>query len=109
MSRGFQLSYIGETWQKLPNSFFVASIFMFFGWFGYLEVAIFAIALTTFIGNGVLKLACLSAFLFRKGTVRPAVKSHQKLERVSIMVPPFKESHIVERLIKRLIELDYPK
>ena len=95
--------------KNYPILFAVLSLVVFLGVFGWLETAIFAIALTTFVGNGMLKCACLLAFLFKKTAIPPPIKTHKKLERVSILVPLYKESYIVERLIKRLIELDYPK
>ena len=101
-----RLMYRGKNYPMLFGLLCTAIILGVFGW---LETAIFAIALTTFIGNGVLKFSCLMAFLFKKNTPLPPIKTHQKLERVSILVPLYKESYIVERLIKRLIELDYPK
>jgi len=73
------------------------------------KYVLFCIALTTFLGNGILKLSCLLAFLFKRPAPKPPIKHHQKLEKVSILVPVFKETKIVERLIKRLSELDYPK
>jgi cellulose synthase/poly-beta-1,6-N-acetylglucosamine synthase-like glycosyltransferase len=106
---GFSCREFVTRGKSYPALFCLACITILLGWFGCLEVAVFAIALTTFIGNGSLKLACLFAFLFQKKAVKQAVKLHKKLERVSILVPLFKESHIVERLISRLIELDYPK
>ncbi len=101
-----RLMYRGKNYRILFSLLLMATILGFFGW---LEFTIFAIALTTFIGNGMLKCACLFAFLFKKTATQPPLKSHQKLERVSILVPLYKESYIVERLIKRLIELEYPK
>lgn len=79
---------------------------MYLGW---LETLLFVIALTVFSGNGLLKLSCLLAFLFKEAPYGAATKANQNLEKVSILVPVFRETYIVERLIKRLSQLDYPK
>jgi cellulose synthase/poly-beta-1,6-N-acetylglucosamine synthase-like glycosyltransferase len=76
---------------------------------GWLETLLFIIALTVFAGNGILKLTCLMAFLFKKPPQKKPLKVNKKLEKVSILVPVFRETYIVERLIKRLSQLDYPK
>jgi len=94
------------------NYFLLSAIVVFIGilvFAGYMEYVLFVIALTTFLGNAILKFACFSAYLFKKPQLTAVAKTYQKLERVSILVPLFKESHIVERLINRLTELDYPK
>jgi cellulose synthase/poly-beta-1,6-N-acetylglucosamine synthase-like glycosyltransferase len=101
-----RMMYRGKNYPVLFSLFFLA---IFLGVLGWLEGTIFLIALTTFVGNGVLKCGCLLAYLYKKDVIPPPPKSHEKLERVSILVPLYKESYIVERLLKRLIELDYPK
>jgi cellulose synthase/poly-beta-1,6-N-acetylglucosamine synthase-like glycosyltransferase len=76
---------------------------------GKVALVLFSLAAIVFLGNGLLKLACLLAYLFKQIPDQPAPRFHKKLERVSILVPIFKEAEIVDRLILRLQQLDYPK
>ncbi|MEL6419077.1 MAG: glycosyltransferase [Pseudomonadota bacterium] len=70
-----------------------------------IAAAVLCLAMTTCLKLGAL----IAHHVPRRATSPPAAKKSQRLPRVSVMVPLFKEHEIAHALIQRLNRLTYPK
>lgn len=84
---------------------------MFFGTkefdLAYLLIAIYVIISTLLLIYSLVEFSLLLNFLFRKNVHQK--KEWDELPHVTIQLPMYNESYVVERLIDRIVELDYPK
>ncbi|MEM7440362.1 MAG: glycosyltransferase family 2 protein [Pseudomonadota bacterium] len=74
-----------------------------------------SLALTLFVWiaaalllNGVFKITALLAATYRQKQAKPFARP-AKLPRISVMIPLLREKDILDRLIKRIERLDYPR
>ena len=77
--------------------------------FGTLTIMIAAAVLCLVLTTGLKLGALVAHHVRRRATSPPSKKAGQRLPRVSVMVPLFKEHEIAHALIERLNRLTYPK
>lgn len=73
----------------------------------YFVITLYVIVSTLLLIYSVVEFSLLLNFLFRKNN-HPR-KEWNELPKVTIQLPMYNESYVVERLIDRIVELNYPK
>ena len=73
----------------------------------YLVIAFYVIISTLLLIYSLVEFTLLLNFLFRKNVHER--KKWEELPHVTIQLPMYNESYVVERLIDRIVELNYPK
>ena len=73
----------------------------------YFVIAIYVIISTLLLIYSLVEFSLLLNFLFRKN--KHEQKEWAELPHVTIQLPMYNESYVVERLIDRIVELNYPK